>query len=132
MGWSGVPGPAVCLAILGCGSEPADLDDAGRDATVEARPRAPAQGRLVDVVTPPLQPDPTLDGGGPFLCEGCVCNGADHFCYVYCGSGGGAPPPLAPVDGGIADAGPCKEPDAAFTTGCHAVPAECLPDPSCA
>ncbi len=122
----------VWAAVPACGSDPGDAGDAGADATADVTPKkdAASDSPFADDIAvfdsfPPA--DPTVDGGGPFLCNGCVCNGADHYCFLV--SGGGAPPPM-PLDFDAGDAGLCPEPDAG-PASCRPVPANCLPDPSC-
>lgn len=45
-----------------------------------------------------------VDGGGPFLCFGCPCDGKDHYCDT---TSAGPPAPTDP-DAGCLDAKRCK------------------------
>ncbi len=123
----------VFLALLSCACGPTigvdDLPfDAGPfvDATV-SQPDAPFQVEAQADVT-------KFNGGGDFLCNGCVCDGTQRFCDNV--SGPGAPILDASDDGdaGVADdadasdASAC-DPDA---SACTAIPLDCLPKPTCA
>jgi hypothetical protein len=81
---------------------------------------------------PDVDPDaPKFGGGGPFLCNGCVCDGTLNLCAHF--SGGPAPMPIA---GDAGDAGDFGDASAcqfdAGDTACSPIPVECLPNPSCA
>lgn len=76
-----------------------------------------------------------FNGGGPFLCFGCVCNGSVDMCYT---AGGGPPPAHAPLDdagadaddSGFGDASACD--DDAGPTACVELPIDCVLQPTCA
>jgi len=61
---------------------------------------------------------PVFNGGGPFLCSGCVCDGTLNFCYPSDASTGDAD----------AEAGACGD----ASTSCDPIPVQCLPKPTCA
>jgi hypothetical protein len=113
-------GIGLLFFACGCGSVPTHFVDAG-DATVPDAPSfsdaAPYDSAYSDDA-----PEIALDGGGPFLCFGCVCDGTNHYCYdVWTGA------PLD-VDGGP-DAEAC--PSEAGASACLPVPVDCLPNPTC-
>jgi hypothetical protein len=65
--------------------------------------------------------DATWDGGMPFDCGGCTCDGTTHMCLGVYGAGAPPPPPYGidcNADGGV--------------SGCVPIPQECLPAPTCA
>jgi hypothetical protein len=72
-------------------------------------------------------PDVIFNGGGPFLCIDCTCDGTSNVCEVI--SGGKAPFDLDAGDAG--EGGGMCDPDAGQTY-CAAIPIECLPKPTCA
>lgn len=108
------------LVLAGCG---ASSQEGAPDATLET---SKADTNTADAANPfadggPMDamPDAVFlgDAAGPFLCNGCLCDGRTHTC-------GGAYP-----DGGMTgDGGPCAD----SGTACAPIPAPCLPDPSCA
>ena len=114
--------PVCALLVTACGSEPVGASDAGADSTNNADAPTFGDGALPDLGVPDV-PSITLDGGGPFLCFDCICNGADHFCLGI-ESGDHHNAPFA------GDASMCS-PDAAYT-GCLPIPAPCKAAPSCA
>ena len=59
-----------------------------------------------------------FNGGGPFLCAGCVCDGTQDMCWSS-----------AVWDAG--DAAACAS-DAGYEDWCGAIPIQCLPNPTCA
>jgi hypothetical protein len=63
-----------------------------------------------------------FNGGGPFLCDDCICDGTLHACRIYTGRG------HAPLDDASFEAGAC----AADSSVCIPIPINCLPKPSCA
>ena len=68
-----------------------------------------------------------FNGGGPFDCNGCICDGTLDYCYF---AGGGPPHPSAPIaDAGAPDALPACDVDA--SPWCRPIPIECLPKPTC-
>ena len=72
-------------------------------------------------------PDVIFNGGGPFVCLDCICDGTSSVCEHFSGGASNAPFDL---DGG--DGGPSTcDPDAGQTY-CAAIPIECLPKPTCA
>jgi len=111
---------AFTVALLAC-SPAGDVDDVLIDA------RAP---RVVDATTDATgfgfgQPTdasgadhtfPSFNGGGPFLCGDCMCDGTLFYCVVTAPS----------LDAG--DASACGA-DAGY---CHPIPPACLPKPTCA
>jgi hypothetical protein len=57
-----------------------------------------------------------FNGGGPFLCNDCICDGTLRYCEI--------------ADAGFvvaADANACTE-----ASACHQFPITCLPKPTCA
>lgn len=81
-----------------------------------------------------VAPDgPTFNGGGPFDCNHCTCDGTLNYCAEI--SGGNMPLLDAGDDAADAadasDAEPACDPDAAVLA-CKPIPIECLPKPSCA
>lgn len=117
------------LVLVACGSTPADERDASVDATTTDTSSEPIT--FGDVALPDTYlgdaASIALDAGGPFLCFGCVCNGADHFCLAV--ASGDHTAPLS-IDGGFGDAAAC-EPDAGYA-GCVPIPSQCMAEPSCA
>ncbi len=77
---------------------------------------------------------PKFGGGGPFLCNACVCDGTLNYCSEI--SGGKMPL----LDAGSSDASDASD-DAPFgdasacdmdaSVGCTAIPIACLPNPTC-
>jgi hypothetical protein len=82
-----------------------------------------------------VAPDsPKFGGGGPFLCQSCVCDGTLNYCaYIS----GGKMPLLdagssdASDDAPFGDASACDTSEAG-ASACTAIPIDCLPNPSCA
>ncbi len=74
-----------------------------------------------------------FNGGGPFMCGSCICDGTLDMCLT----GTGSPAPLdldasndaADADAEDADAGPPKCADAGKS--CVQIPIDCLPKPTC-
>jgi hypothetical protein len=79
-----------------------------------------------------LAPDaPKFGGGGPFLCNGCICDGTLNLCEHV--GGGPAPMPLSSDAGDAGDFGDASACDFdAGNVACAPIPVECLPNPSCA
>jgi hypothetical protein len=77
---------------------------------------------------------PLFNGGGPFECNGCICDGTLHFCEFS--SGGKAPivdaSSDAADDASDAEATCNSDPDAGPVSSCVAIPIDCLPKPTCA
>lgn len=117
--------PFLVCFLGACGSEVQDGRDASADATTnDAAPEAETETEAAvaaDVVVDHVTV--VLTEGGPFLCTGCICNGADHECLEIVHE----PAPI--VDGGFDDAATCGE--ASVTSGCIPTPADCLPTPTC-
>ncbi len=112
---------ALSPAFVACGSADFAKSDAGPDATIEDA--ATDAFSFGDVVNDGKPPPVALDGGGPFLCFGCVCDGTTSFCEFT--SAGQAP---VASDGGLGDAGAC---DLDGGSSCMAIPSQCLPNPTC-
>jgi hypothetical protein len=110
--------------------------DGGRPFTPDA---GFGDGGAADTGTP-------FNGGGDFLCSGCVCDGTLRFCEMS--SGGQAPVVDAGDDdadagsddasdaddaGDVddADAGPPACESEAAASACMAIPLACLPKPTC-
>lgn len=101
------------------------FDGGGLDHTLQSD--SPFEGSTFDV-----SPDgPKFGGGGPFLCNDCICDGTLNLCEHF--SGGAAPMPIASDAG---DAGDFGDASAcvydAGQTSCTPIPVDCLPNPSCA
>jgi hypothetical protein len=122
-GWLGV------LTLVGCSSvTPFPSDDIATpfdggprfDATIP--PDAPFDGPGADATK--------FNGGGPFDCLGCICDGTLNYCVFS--SAGNAPIVDAGDAGTDADASSdggleaCGE-----TSTCTQIPIECLPKPTC-
>jgi hypothetical protein len=78
---------------------------------------------------------PQFNGGGPFFCYNCTCDGTLDMCFNG-GGGGGAPIADASADvqdasDDASDAAPVCNADAA-PTECVVMPTVCLPKPTCA
>lgn len=78
-----------------------------------------------------------FNGGGPFTCGGCVCDGTLNLCFPGM-SGGGAPIVDAGADAqdaGSSDADADVDAETACATdasvGCVQIPIDCLPKPTC-
>lgn len=115
----------ACIFFVACGSNVADdfvpVDDAGvLDATTQADAIPFPEASTLDA--------PKFNGGGPFLCGDCICDGTLDLCYF---GGGGGPMPIGndAGDGGFGDASACVL-DAG--TACIQIPIACLPKPTCA
>ena len=115
------------LFVTGACSSPFPSDDI---AIIDASPffdsTIPKEASTFDVVDKDTTP---FNGGGPFECIDCICDGTLNYC-VY-SSGGKAPIVDASADGSddaSSDAGleTCGE-----TSTCTAIPIECLPKPTC-
>jgi len=121
---------ALALFVAGCGgggpliigSDDIAISDASFpqfDATLPPDATKPPKEASVDSAS--------FNGGGPFLCNGCVCDGTLNLC-VHGGGGGGAPMDDAGDAGDDADASPCPTgPDEV----CRPIPIQCLPQPTC-
>lgn len=66
-----------------------------------------------------------FNGGGPFFCIDCVCDGTLNMCV----NGGGGGMPIA-QDASFGDASACDFD--AGQTYCQQIPVSCLPKPTCA
>ena len=101
--------------LVACGSSP----DGGLDGTIPADASAEVIG--ADVTK--------FNGGGPFDCNGCICDGKLNYCFFIIGL---TPIVDASLDAGMDDAEAGEiacEPDASH---CVPIPANCFPNPSCA
>ena len=118
----------MLCALVACGGEISEEQDAGdatqtQDATADV---TTANDAPSDVVATDDVADEAalgvLDGGKPFLCGGCICDGLDHYCLrVFGGTN-------MPLDGGpFGDASVCSP----TNPYCRAFPSQCLPDPTC-
>jgi len=132
----------LLAAVVIAGCAPIGVDDIV-DFDAEAFPTTDAtvfDGFPVDVASPDVGPiGPPFNGGGPFQCFDCVCDGTLNLCFH--GGGGGAPIDDAgdDADASDADVGDADDADAglaacAFDAGqtyCQPIPIECLPKPTC-
>ncbi len=106
--------------------------------------------RLPDATSPPddaslgfevgadAPADSTFNGGGDFLCNGCICDGTLSYCAQY--AGGHAPVLDAALDDASDDASDASD-DAPFGdagmcigdagSACTPIPLACLPKPTC-
>ena len=119
--------PFLALGLCACGSGPFIADDIavfdaeGTDSTLPHD-----GGDAGDAAGGADASDATkFNGGGPFLCDTCVCDGTANMCF----HGGGGPQPAPLDDGGFGDAGAC---DMDAGSSCTAIPIDCLPNPTCA
>ena len=114
----------LAVLLVGCGSSvpifPNDdiaqpFDGGGFDSTV------PKDGSTFDVTGEDVA---KFNGGGPFTCGDCTCDGTLNYCVEI--SGGKAPM----LDGGVdaGDASTTCDPDA---SACTQIPIGCLPKPTC-
>ena len=124
---------AAALVLCGCGSSFIASDDiANFDAgTFDATTFGDASS---DVHATDVAPETTpFNGGGAFLCAGCVCDGTMNLCFH--GGGGGGAPTAGDAGDEDADAGPFGDASAcAMDSGplqCRAIPVQCLPQPTC-
>jgi len=107
---------AACGPTFIADDFPIDAGPFAFDATVDAP--SFGDGAVSDVGV-----DVTLfNGGGPFACLGCICDGTLDMCRFLTGRG------HAPLDDASSmDAGTCV-PDA---SACVPIPVHCLPKPTC-
>ncbi len=110
---------AALLFVIGCGSVPPSYTVEGDATTSDASDASPFS---FDDAPPPAvdAPDVVLEGGGPFLCHGCICDGTKSYCYdLWVGAAldGGSEAGECPTDGGSA---------------CVPYTPDCLPNPTCA
>jgi hypothetical protein len=119
------PWLAVFLVACGLSPQPFPSDDIAE--TPDARPDTtlPPEASTFDVSN---NEDATkFNGGGPFTCGDCTCDGTLNYCVEV--SGGKAPILDAGADDASADAGlgSC-DPEA---SACTQIPIDCLPKPTC-
>ena len=99
------------LTLMACGQPDVDdilIDDASVfpfDATTDA----------LDGTLPDADGGVTFNGGGPFLCNDCICDGTSSFCE------------RTDASADAAEAGACPK-----ASGCQPIPIGCLPKPTCA
>ncbi len=129
---------AAACALTACGSAivPDDVgffDDARvPDATLSF------DAHFTDALGDVFVDATKFNGGGPFDCNGCVCDGTLNAC-VFAGGGG------APIFDDAGDAGDASDAsdvsdasdaevacDDGGTSPCVAIPIQCLPKPTCA
>jgi hypothetical protein len=112
------------LTLVACSSSNPIADDIAVDARVPTFDATVDVGAFPEAAT--VDEGPAFNGGGPFLCGNCICDGT----LYYCGGGGGglAPLDLDAGDGGDADADAA---DACTPNGCIEFPIQCLPKPTC-
>lgn len=123
-----------CLALLlaaGCSNNFVDdVVPLPFDASVDLT--LPREASFPDAPFDAPEDTTKYNGGGPFLCEGCICNGTIDLCY-FGGGGGGAP--IAGDAGEDADASPFDDAgicsDEAGPQSCVQIPVQCLPNPTC-
>jgi len=100
------------LTLMACGQPDVDdilIDDAHvgfTDATTDA-----PDGTVSDA-----EGGVTFNGGGPFLCNDCICDGTLNFCELT----------DAGAAADAAEAGACPK-----ASGCQPIPIGCLPKPTC-
>ncbi len=123
----GAIGLALLLGACG-GTTIVAANDAGHDASATTGGAgglagAGGAGGAVGFDAPDEPVNPWADSGaidgGPFLCGGCVCNGATNYCYTA--SGG--------MFRDLSDAATCPD---SGSYGCIALPSACAGVPSCA
>lgn len=125
--------------VLACGSNFSDdvaiLPDGSFviDATVPDGPPPFDAGKL--------DTGPAFNGGGPFQCLGCICDGTENVCIS--GGGGGGPPKAPTLDASDdaddasdasdagADASDAEPACPDSGSSCIAIPLACLPKPTC-
>jgi hypothetical protein len=84
-----------------------------------------------DATTSDAGADVTLfNGGGPFMCRGCICDGTLDMCWLLSGGKGGPKSPI--TDASTSDAADASACVLDAGTSCVAIPIECLPKPTCA
>lgn len=113
------------VLLVGCSSvapfppsdDIAEFPDVRPDTTLP-----PFEASTFDVVDPDAT---TFNGGGPFTCVDCTCDGTLSYCLEI--SAGKAPIVDAGADDADAGAGIC-DPEA---SACTRIPVECLPKPTC-
>ncbi len=114
------------LFIVACSSDVTVDDIAPMDGGVFDSTTQKDVAPFGDTGPADVAPDVTkFNGGGPFLCEGCVCDGTLNLCLL---GGGGGGMPIA-QDASFGDAAAC-DPDAGQTF-CQQIPVACLPKPTC-
>ena len=118
---------AVFLVLVVACSSDVTVDDIAPmdggvffDATTHKDAGSFAEGGVIDVAVDSTK----FNGGGPFLCFDCVCDGTLNMCV----SGGGSGMPIA-EDASFGDASTCN-PDAGQTY-CQQIPVACLPKATC-
>ncbi len=114
--------PLWFTLLVACGS--ASVPPTGNDASTIADATAEWDPSLEDGFAPLPEageaPDVgLLDGGGLFLCFGCICDGRTSYCNTS-----EKFPALDPIFG---DAGACGS-----TSRCKPYPPGCAPNPTCA
>ena len=121
-------GALFALALVACGSSAVDdIVPPDIDATVRTPPPDASNpfGDGGPVAWDAGYDATKFNGGGPFLCGTCVCDGTLDMC-VWCG-GGGAP---LLSDAGFGDASACDTDSG--QSNCRQIPIECFPNPTCA
>ncbi len=115
---------ALALIAAACGSAPIPFpsDDIALPSD------APFDNTLPVEASADAGPDgPKYNGGGPFTCGACICDGTLDLCAS--GLGGGGVKSL--VDDAGADAGPLDCPPNDAGNGCVPMPIGCFPKPTC-
>lgn len=109
---------ATSCACVACGSEPVwnAGPDAQDDATDENVPSFGDGAVVVDDAAFVDAPDVGLDdGGGPFMCGNCTCDGRTHYCYAVAEG--------APIVGDASNCSSCIPlPDACVPANCDCLP----------
>lgn len=130
---------SLSVLAVACGSvvPPASDDIASFDASVDTTITPPGDGATFDSTVDATDDAPPFGGGGPFLCDTCVCDGTLDLCFHA--SGGPQNAPLSDAgagDSGAGDAGAFGDASAcdldAGPSPCEAIPIDCLPNPTCA
>ena len=114
------------VLLVGCSSvTPFPSDDiANFDGGPTFDSTIPKEASTFDVVDEDAKP---FNGGGPFTCHDCTCDGTLNYCLYA--TGGHMPIADGGADDAASDAAPACDPDA---SACMPIPIECLPKPTCA
>jgi hypothetical protein len=126
----------IAAALCACSSTTEGDDFEPIDGGTSTKPFDDAtvsfEASLFDV----SQESATFNGGGDFLCSGCVCDGTLRYCEQR--SGGQSVILDSGLDGDLDDASDSAfgdasacDPDLDSGTSCFPIPLDCLPQPTC-